>query len=122
MTIDTRDVNDLGPAKFRTRVDSNQEQISYYNRNKRDTSFNSFLAVRKQTSAFNDITFSVVKLIDKTNKNANIYSEINDELSDFSNDVNKRTVQRISENNIRRETTTDRKRQQRGQPSTRTNG
>ena len=65
--------------------------------------------MRKQTSAFNDITFSVVKLIDKTNKNANIYSEINDELSDFSNDVDKRTVQRISENNIRRETTTDRK-------------
>ena len=55
LTIDTRDVNDLGPAKFRTRVDSNQEQICYYNRNKRDTSFNSFLAVRKQTSTFSEL-------------------------------------------------------------------
>ena len=34
LTIDTRDINDLGPAKFRTRADSNQEQICYYNRNK----------------------------------------------------------------------------------------
>ena len=42
LTIDTRDVNDLGPAKFRTQGDSSQEQICYYNRNKRDTSFNSF--------------------------------------------------------------------------------
>ena len=69
MTIDTRDVNDLGPAKFRTQTDSNQEQICYHNRNKRDTSFNSFLAVRKQTSANGDITFSTAKIIDKRNKN-----------------------------------------------------
>ena len=73
MTIDSRDVNDLGPAKFRTRADSNQEQICYCNQNKRDNSFNSFLAVRKQTSTFSDITFSIVKLIDKTNINTNIY-------------------------------------------------
>ena len=113
MTIDTRNVNDLGPAKFRTRVDSNQEKICYYNRNKRDTSFNSFLAVKKQTLTFSDITFSIVKVIDKANKNTNIYSEINDEVSDFSNDGNKQTVQRISESNISGVTTTDRKRQQR---------
>ena len=49
LTIDTRDVNDLGPAKFRTQPDNNKEQICYYNQNKRDASFNSFLAVRKQT-------------------------------------------------------------------------
>ena len=100
LTIDTKEVNDLGPVKFRTRADSRQEQICYYNRNKRDTSFNSFLAVRKQTSTFSDMTFSIVKLIDKTNKNTNIYSEINDKLSDFSNGIDKRTVQRISENSI----------------------
>ena len=68
MTIDTRDINDLRPAKFRTQADSNQEQICYYNRNKRDTTFNSFLAMRRQTSTISDITFSIVKLIDKTNK------------------------------------------------------
>ena len=93
MTIDTRDVNNLGPAKFRTKPDSNQEQTCYYNRNKRDTSFNSFLAVRKQTSPSSDITFSVIKLIDETNKNSSIYFEINNELSDFNNDSDKGTVQ-----------------------------
>ena len=31
LTIDTRDVNDLGPAKFRTQADNNKEQICYYN-------------------------------------------------------------------------------------------
>ena len=33
LTIDTRDVNDLGPTKFRTQTDNNKEQICYYNRN-----------------------------------------------------------------------------------------
>ena len=49
LTIDIRDVNNLGAAKCRTQADSYQEQICYYNRNKRDISFNSFLAVRKHT-------------------------------------------------------------------------
>ena len=30
LTIDTRDVNGLGPAKFRTQADSDTEQICYY--------------------------------------------------------------------------------------------
>ena len=84
-TIDTRDINDLGPAKFRTQAYNNREQICYYNRNKEDKSFNSFLAVRKQTSTTIKIIFSIVNLIDKTNKNDNIYFKINDELSDFNN-------------------------------------
>ena len=37
-----RDVNDLGPGKFKTRADSGTEQICYYNRNKTDTSFKLF--------------------------------------------------------------------------------
>ena len=85
LTIDTRDVNHLGPAKFRTQPDNNKEQICYYNQNKRDTSF-TFLAVRKQTPTTNKIIFSIVNLIDKTNKNDNIYLDISDELSDFNND------------------------------------
>ena len=39
LTIDTRNVNGLGPAKFRTQTDNNKEQFCYHNRNKRDTSF-----------------------------------------------------------------------------------
>ena len=58
LTIDTRDVNNLGPAKFRTQADSNREQIYYYNRNKRDESFNSFLVVRKQASTTGEMKFN----------------------------------------------------------------
>ena len=43
------------------------------------------LAVREQTPSTGDITFSILKLIGKTNKDNNIYFEINDELSDFNN-------------------------------------
>ena len=42
--------------------------------------------MRKKTSTISDITFSIVKLIDKENKNTSIYFDINDELSDFNND------------------------------------
>ena len=39
LTIDIRDVNDLGPARFRTQADNNKEQICYYNRNKKAKTF-----------------------------------------------------------------------------------
>ena len=107
LTIDTRDVNDSGPAKFRTQAESSQEQICYYNRNKRHTSFNSFLAVRKHTLVISDIRFSIVKIIDNTNKSTGMYFEINGELSHFNNDNFKEPVQRISESNTRRETSND---------------
>ena len=48
MAIDTLDVNDLGPPKFRTQADSGSKQICYYNRNKTDMTFNSFSVVRKE--------------------------------------------------------------------------
>ena len=108
LTIDTRDVNDLGPAKFWVQADSNQEQICYCNRNKRGTSFNCFLAVRKQTPTIRDITFSIMQLIDKASKNSSIYFEINDKLSDFNNDNLKQPIQRINESDTRGETSTDR--------------
>ena len=74
LAIDTRDINDLGPA--RTQADSCTEQICYYNGNKKDTSFNSLLAVRKKTSSPVEINFSIVNVIDSTNRHNNIYSEI----------------------------------------------
>ena len=115
LTIDTRDINNLRPAKFRTQTDNNREQLCYYNRNKKDKSFNSFLAVRKQISEANKIIFSIVSLIDKTNRNNNTYFEINDELSDFNNDNvhHKRPIQQLGESDIVR--TTDRKQQRRQQ-------
>ena len=97
LTIVTRDVNDLGPAKFRTQADSDTEQICHYNGNKKDSSFNSFLALRKETSSAFKITFfSAVEVIDKTNKHNSIYSEISDELSGFKNDIVQQTVQRTN--------------------------
>ena len=50
LTIDIWDVNDLGPSRFRTQAHNNQQQICYYNRNKKDKTFNCFLALRKQIS------------------------------------------------------------------------
>ena len=93
LTIDTRDVNELGPAKFRTLADSGTEKICYYNRNKKGACFNSFLTVRKQTAFPFEINFSIVKIIDNTNRPDVIYSEISNELSDFKNDNVQRTVQ-----------------------------
>ena len=46
LTIDTRDVNELGPGKFRTSADNGEEQTCYFNRNKSDTHFTSFFARR----------------------------------------------------------------------------
>ena len=64
---------------------------------------NSFLALRKETSSTIKITFSIVKVIDKTNKHNSIYSGISNELSDFKNDNFQRTIQQISENGIDRD-------------------
>ena len=83
----------MGPGKFRTRADSGTEQICYYNRNKTDISFNSFLAVREQTSRDSKIEFSIVKVIDSLNKNNVIYSEVTNKLNNLKNDIDRRTVQ-----------------------------
>ena len=72
------------------------------------------MAVRKQTSTINKIIFSIVNLIDKKIKNNNIYFEISDELSDFNNDnvQYKRPIQWVSESDIVRTTSTNRKQRQ----------
>ena len=79
-----RHVNDLGPSKFRTGAENNKEQVCYYNYNKKDRVFNRFLAVRKQTSTYARI-FSIVNLIDKSNKYKDIHFKIGDELREFDN-------------------------------------
>ena len=59
LTIDTREVNELGPGKFRTSAKNGTEQICYFNRNKSDSHFSSYNA--KQVSRDN-LVFSIVKL------------------------------------------------------------
>ena len=99
LTIDTRDVNNFGPAKFRTQANSGTEQICYYNRNKKDTSVNSFLGTRKETLSPSEIKFSIVKVIDNVNKHDSINFDTNDELSDFKNDIVQQAIQRASKSN-----------------------
>ena len=60
MTIDTRDVNKFGPGKFRTNANNGEEQTCYFNRNKSDAHFSSFLS---QSSQAEPINFSIVKHI-----------------------------------------------------------
>ena len=88
LTIDTRHVSNLGPSKFRTGTESGIEQVSYYNRNKKDKVYNKFLAIRKETSA-NKIIFSIEKLIDDSNNTENIFYKIDGEQKEFDNDRDK---------------------------------
>ena len=108
LTIDTRDINDLGPSKFRTQAGNRTEQICYYNRNRKDTSFNCFLASRKETSSPSEKTFSIVKVIDNANKHDSINFDENDELSDFKNNIVQRTIQSASKSDTFKKATTKR--------------
>ena len=58
--------------------------------------------------------FSIIKRIDKTNRNDNIYFEINDELNNFNNSniQCKQPIRQVSGSSTIRETNTDRKQQQ----------
>ena len=104
LTVDTPYVNNLGPEKFRTEADSRTEQTCYCNKNKKDTNFDSFLATRKKTSP-SKINFSIVKVTDNVNKNDSINFDTDDELSGFKNDIVQQTIQRVSESNTARKTT-----------------
>ena len=80
-----RHAKNLGPSKFRAGAENDKEQICYFNYIKKDRTFNKFLAVRKQTSA-GEIIFSIVNLIDKSNKFEDSYYKTGDELREFHND------------------------------------
>ena len=58
LTIDTRDVNKFEPGKLRTNANNGEEQMCYFNKNKSDTHFSSFLWQRSQVEPIN---FSIVK-------------------------------------------------------------
>ena len=55
LTINCRNFHSIGLSKFRKNAEDGQRQICYYNRNKKDKSFNRFLALRKQNSGENII-------------------------------------------------------------------
>ena len=80
LTVHTRDINDLGPRKRRTQADNGLRQICYCNRNKSDTSFNSFLVTRRQTSQKGVIKCSIDKVITNLNNSDVSYLELGDKL------------------------------------------
>ena len=62
-TIDTRDINEIGPGKFRTFAENGEVQTCFYNRNKSDVYFDSYLAKRV-------VSLKNIKIfIEKTNFN-----------------------------------------------------
>ena len=123
LTVDTQTVNDLGPGKFRTQDDDGIKQVCYYNRNKSDTSFNSFLATRKQTSQKNAIKFSIDKVITNVNNSDVSYIEQGDELKNIDNDNFQPKLQQLSNGNTTsrrpadKDRTRDRNKQQKRQNS-----
>ena len=86
------------------------------NYNKKDRAFNRVLAVRKQTST-DAIIFTIVSLIDKSNKYKDIYFKIGGELREF-NDVTIQPESRIrepSEGDADRRASTNKQQQQQEQ-------
>ena len=63
LTIYTRDINKIGPEKFRTFAENGEVQTCFYNRNKSDVYFDSYLA--KHVVSLKNIKF----FIEKTNFN-----------------------------------------------------
>ena len=94
LTIDTRDVSEFGPGKFRTSADNGEEQTCYFNRNKSDAHFTSFFARRTQAEP---IRFSIVKTnsdFNFVNKSLDIY--VKSSVSD--RELNRQLQQASSEN------------------------
>ena len=61
--------------------------------------------MRQQTSQASEINVSIVEVIDNIDRNNGIYSEVGDELSNLKNDNIQPTIQRTSESNTLRMTT-----------------
>ena len=80
--------------------DNGIQRICYYNRNKSDTSFNSFLATRKQTSQKGAIKFSIDKVIANINSSGVSYLELGDELKNINNDNIQSKLKQLGNCNI----------------------
>ena len=65
-----------------------------------DTSFNSFLARREETSQKGAIKFSIDKVITNINNSNVTYSELSNELKNINNDNIQSKLQQLSKGNI----------------------
>ena len=96
LTIDTRDINEFGPGKFRTSAEDGEQQTCYFNKNNSNSYFKSFISQRVQAEP---IIFSIFKTksdINFQDKNLDIYIK-----SSVSNGDFKRQLQQSSSENIR---------------------
>ena len=109
LAMDCRNLNSIGPSKYRTTAEIDARQICYYNRNEKDKLFDRFLSERKQCEG-EDITFEIKSIIEETNdENINYYG-LNGELDEFKNGFSnddrknsKRTIQQSSRTDNTRE-------------------
>ena len=96
LTIDTRDINEFGPGKFRTNAENGEQQTCYFNKNNSDSYFKSFISKRAQADP---IIFSIFK--EKSDINfqyKNLDVQIN---TSVLNGESKRQLQQLSSKNIR---------------------
>ena len=73
LRVDTRDVNEFGPGKYRTSAEDGEQQICYFNKNNSDSYFKSFISQRAQAEP---IIFSIFKTksdINVQDKNLDIH-------------------------------------------------
>ena len=96
ITVDTRDVNNLGPGKFRTMAENNTKQICYFNRNNSYSHYSSYLSKRVNQE---NLVFSIFKM--NFNLNSGYKNlEINSEKFLFHGDVSEKQ-QSINRENFR---------------------
>ena len=96
LTIDTRDINEFGPGKFRTSAEDGEQQTCYFNKNNSDSYFKNFISRRSQAEP---IIFSIFKAKSDVNfqdKNLDIYIKSLVLNGDFE-----RQLQQSSSENIR---------------------
>ena len=91
LAVDTRTINNLGPGKFRTLTHNNTKQVCYYNRNKSDTNFYSFLSTRKQISQKGEIT--------NLNNSDVTYIDLSNKLKNIDNDNFQSKIQQVGSSN-----------------------
>ena len=73
LTIDTRDINEFGPGKFRTNADNTVEQNCYFNRNNTDSRFKCYVGKRDQRNP-DKLVFLISENYFDINKSSDVLS------------------------------------------------
>ena len=80
LAIDTRDVNESGPGKFRTSAEDGEQQTCYFNKSNSDSYFKTFISQRAKAEP---IIFSIFKAKSDINfQDKNLVIHIKSSVSD----------------------------------------